>query len=319
VFQPFSVGGVTLKQPSVVVIGAATLDMKGRPKMPIVEGTSNPGYIRVSPGGVGRNVAENLARLGVPTVLLSAVGDDSAGRQILDATGAGGVDVSRVIVSSEFPSASYLTIIDEHGNPLLSIDDMQIMELVTPKYIYAQRTLISNASMLVLDANLSPRAVKSAVSIAARWSVPVCVDPVSVAVAPRISPYLTRIFLAIPNEDEAALLCGLPASASYDATVVAQQLVSMGVNIAIITLAEKGLVYATSQERGHVPAISIEVVDPTGGGDALTGAVVFGLVNGFSISEAVRLGVSAASLTLTSTYTVCPDLSLERLYDRLVI
>jgi pseudouridine kinase len=310
---------MTLKQPSVVVIGAASLDMKGRPKMPIVQGTSNPGYIRVSPGGVGRNVAENLARLGVSTALLSAVGNDSAGEQILDATGGGGVDVSRVIVSSECPSGSYLAVIDEHGSPLLSIDDMQIMELVTPKYIYAQRTWISNASMLVLDANLSPEAIKSAVSTAARWDVPVCVDPVSVALAPRISPYLPQIFLAIPNEDEAAVLCGLTASHSDQATTAAQQLVSMGVDTAIITLAERGLVYATSEESGHVPAISIEVVDPTGGGDALTGAVVFGLVNGFSISEAVRLGVSAASLTLTSTYTVCPDLSLERLYDRLVI
>jgi len=308
-----------LKRPSVVVIGAASLDMKGRPKMPIVQGTSNPGYIRVNPGGVGRNVAENLARLGVPTALLSAVGDDSAGRQILDATRAGGVDVSRVMVSSECPSASYLAVIDERGNPLLSIDDMQIMELVTPKYIYAQRTWISDASMLVLDANLSPEAIKSALSAAARSSVPVCVDPVSVTLAPRISPYLSQIFLAVPNEGEAALLCSLDASHGYQATTAAQQLVSMGVDTAIITLAEKGLVYATSEESGHVPAISIEVVDPTGGGDALTGAVVFGLVNGFSISEAVRLGVSAASLTLTSTYTVCPDLSLERLYDRLVI
>jgi pseudouridine kinase len=313
------VGGITLKQPNVVVIGAASLDMKGRPETPIVEGTSNPGCIRVSPGGVGRNVAENLARLGVPTALLSAVGDDSVGRQILDATRAGGVDVSRVIVSSEHPSATYLAVTDENGSPFLSIDDMQIMELVTPKYIYAHRTWISDASMLVLDANLSPAAIKSAISTAAKWSVPVCVDPVSVALTPRISPYLSQVYMALPNEDEAELLCGLPASDSYQAITAAQQLVSMGVNTAIITLAEKGLVYATSEESGHGPAISIDVEDPTGGGDALTGAVVFGLVNGFSVSEAVRLGVSAASLTLTSTYTVCPDLSLERLYDRLVI
>jgi pseudouridine kinase len=93
----------------------------------------------------------------------------------------------------------------------------------------------------------------------------------------------------------------------------------MGVDTAIITLADKGLAYATSEESGRVPAISIEVADPTGGGDALTGAVVFGLVNNFPVSEAVRLGVSAASLTLTSTHTVFPELTLERLYEQLVI
>ena len=308
-----------MMQPSVVVIGAASLDMKGRSDMPLVAGTSNPGSIRISPGGVGRNVAENLARLGVSTMLLSAVGDDSVGKYLLDATNAGGVDVSRLIVSSEFPSASYLAVVDHNGNPVLSIDDMHIMELVTPKHIYANRKWITGASMVVLDGNLSPASIKSAVSVAAKASVPVCVDPASVALSPRVSPHLSQLFMVVPNQAEAEALSGVPSSGSDQATAAAQRLVSMGVNTAVITLAEKGLVYATSEETGRVPAMHVEVTDPTGGGDALTGALVFGLVNGFSVSEAARLGVSAAALTLSSTDTVCPDLSLERLYDQLMI
>ena len=308
-----------MMQPSVVVIGAASLDMKGRSDTPLVAGTSNPGSIRISPGGVGRNVAENLARLGVSTMLLSAVGDDSVGKYLLDATNAGGVDVSRLIVSSEFPSASYLAVVDHNGNPVLSIDDMHIMELVTPKHIYANRKWITGASMVVLDGNLSPASIKSAVSVAAKASVPVCVDPASVALSPRVSPHLSQLFMVVPNQAEAEALSGVPSSDSDQAIAAAQRLVSMGVNTAVITLAEKGLVYATSEETGRVPAMQVEVTDPTGGGDALTGALVFGLVNGFSVSEAARLGVSAAALTLSSTDTVCPDLSLERLYDQLMI
>jgi pseudouridine kinase len=308
-----------MAQCSVVVIGAASLDTKGRPKKPLVGGTSNPGYIRVSPGGVGRNVAENLARLGVPTLLLSAVGDDSAGRHVLNATEAGGVDVSRVIVSSESPSATFLAVNDEDGVPVFSIDDMAIMSLVTPKYIYAHRRWIKQAKMVVLDANLSPPAIKSAVALAAKWDIPVCVDPVSVALAPRVRPYLSQLQMVVPNEDEAQVLCGLPARDRFEATTAAQKLVADGVGIAVITLGEKGLVYATSDESGYIPAINIEVTDPTGGGDALTGTVVFGLVNGFAVSEAVRLGVSAATLTLTCTDTVSPHLSLDALYDRLMI
>jgi pseudouridine kinase len=125
--------------------------------------------------------------------------------------------------------------------------------------------------------------------------------------------------MVVPNQAEAEALSGVPSSDSDQATAAAQRLVSMGVNTAVITLAEKGLVYATSEETGRVPAMQVEVTDPTGGGDALTGALVFGLVNGFSVSEAARLGVSAAALTLSSTDTVCPDLSLERLYDQLMI
>ncbi len=308
-----------MSTPRVVVIGAASLDMKGRPKKALVSGTSNPGYIRVSPGGVGRNVAENLARLGVPTVLLSAVGEDAAGRQILEVTEAGGVDVSRVLISAECPSATYLAIVNEKGNLALSIDDMAIMKFVTPKYIYAHRRWINEASMVVLDANLSSAAMKSALSITAKAEVPVCVDPVSVALSARVRAHLPRISVIVPNSDEAQALSSLPVSDRLEAITAAQRLVSMGADTAIITLAEKGLVYATSEESGHIPAIDIEITDPTGGGDALTGAMVYGLVNGFSVSEAVRLGVSAATLTLTCADTVCPHLSLEALYDRLII
>ncbi len=173
--------------------------------------------------------------------------------------------------------------------------------------------------MVVLDANLTPAAMKSALSLAKKMDVPVCVDPVSVVLASRVNPHLQQLSVIVPNGVEAEALCGLPASDRFEATTAAQRLVSMGVDTAIITLAEKGLVYATSEESGHVPAFGIEIADSTGGGDALTGAVVYGLVNGFSVSEAVRLGVSAATLTLTCADTVCPHLSLEALYDRLII
>lgn len=308
-----------MNQPNVVVIGSSTLDMKGRPNSALVSGTSNPGSIRISPGGVARNVAENLARLGVSTVLLSAVGDDGTGRNILEVTQAAGVDTSRVLASSQYPSATYLAIVDEEGNLVLSIDDMDVVKLVTPKYVYAHRQWISRASVMVLDANLSPATIKSALAIAAKAEVPVCVDPVSVALAPRVQPHLDQVSLVVPNADEAMVLCGLSASDRFEAMAAAQSLTATGVDAAVVTLAEKGLVYATSEESGHVPAINVEITDPTGGGDALTAAVVFGLVNGFSVSEAVRLGVSAATLTLTCSDTVCPDLSLEALYDRLMI
>jgi pseudouridine kinase len=91
------------------------------------------------------------------------------------------------------------------------------------------------------------------------------------------------------------------------------------VRVAIITMAELGLVYAAGDLSGHIPAIRTEIVDFTGAGDALTAAVIFALLHGIPIEEAVRLGVAAAALTLRSRETVSPELSLERLYEQLVI
>jgi pseudouridine kinase len=91
------------------------------------------------------------------------------------------------------------------------------------------------------------------------------------------------------------------------------------VEIVVLTQAEFGLYYATTDESGYIPAISTEIADPTGAGDALTAAVIFGLLNDIPLDESMRLGVAAASLTLRFSGAVRPDLSLEKLYDHLVI
>jgi pseudouridine kinase len=126
--------------------------------------------------------------------------------------------------------------------------------------------------------------------------------------------------LTTPNITEASILCGQTYSARpRQAIEAAKYLVSQGVRIAIVTLAEFGVCYATSETSGHIPAIRTEIVDPTGAGDALTAAVIFALLNDISLDDAVRLGVSAASFTLRHRGAVVPYLSLEKLYDQLVI
>ncbi len=304
----------------VLVVGAAALDIKGYAAGPLQSGTSNQGRIRTSVGGVGRNIAENLARLGVSTVLLSAVGDDEAGRRLINQAAQSGVDTSHVLIAPDARTGAYLAVLDERGLPVLSIDDMAILQQLTPRYLYDHRRLFRDASLVVVDANLTPAALKTLFRLAEQYQRPVCADPTAVGLAPRLHPYLDRLFILTPNVTEAeALLQDRPIQGRDDAIAAAQRLVAMGVDLAIITMAERGLCYATSDESGHIPALDIEVVDFTGAGDALTAAVIFGLMEGFPVGEAVRLGVSAAALTLQCRETVYPELSLEKLYDQLVI
>jgi pseudouridine kinase len=124
-----------------------------------------------------------------------------------------------------------------------------------------------------------------------------------------------------PNSTEAAAYCdqAFEDADQNQAIEAAKHLVSQGVEIVIITLAEFGVCYATSTTSGFVPAIHTEIIDPTGAGDALSSTVIFGLLNDIPLDDAIRLGVSAASLTLRHRGAVIPDLSLEKLYDQLVI
>jgi len=299
----------------VVVIGAASIDTKGRSLMPLQPGTSTPGQIRVSVGGVARNIAENLARLGVQTTLLSAVGDDPSGRRILTRTQEGGVNTEHVIVQPLARSAAYIAVLDEEGNPFVSVDDMEVIKAITPRYIYARRSLFAQADMIVFDANLSPRTIDSIMSLAAKHNVPVCADPTSATLATKLKPYLPRLHVVTPNAAETEALCGRKAEKRGQAEQAAKDLVRQGVDIAVVTLAELGVCYATSEGSGHISAVKTDVVDFTGGGDALTASLIFGLLNDFPVDEAIRLGVAAATLTLRCRDTVCPDISLDRIYD----
>lgn len=304
---------------SVVVVGAAAMDTKGHALEPLQPGTSIAGYVRVSVGGVGRNIAENLARLGVQTTLLSAVGNDEAGHHLLNQARSSGLNVEHVLISPMHTTAAYLAVLDNQGNLSVSVADMNIMQAVTPRYLYARRRLLRQASLVVVDANLSPKALDSLFRQTRQFGIPVCADPASTSLAPRLCPHLQDLYIITPNALEAEALCGESVHDRDEAIVAAKCLVSLGVKIAIITLADQGLVYATPSESGHIPAIECEIKDLTGAGDALTAAVIFGLLNDFPVDEAVRLGVSAAALTLQCRETVCPELSLEILYDKLII
>ena len=304
-----------------LVIGTASIDSVGRLDNELVRETSNPARIRTSFGGSGRNVAENLARLGQPVQLISAVGKDQVGKQILDYTNNSGVDTKYIIESEEHPTGSYLAAVDQHGDLDFALDDMRIMGMITPEYIQDNENLFNDAEILFVDANLSEETLNVIVKLASKHDLPICTDPISTSLAIKLKPYLPDIFLMTPNGKEAGVLCDIPIEISESAQALdaAKQLVSQGVDIAIVTLAEFGVTYATSETNGHIPAIRTTIVDPTGGGDALTAAIIFALLNNISTDEAIRLGVSAASITLRERGAVANNLSLELLYDQLII
>lgn len=305
----------------VLVIGAAGIDIVGRLRSELHMGTSNPAQIRASHGGVARNVAENLARLGHPVRLLTMLGEDQLGDQLLQQTAEAGVDVSAVRRSSEFATGAYLAVVNSHGALQHALDDMRAVASISPQDLRDQETLFKEASIIFVDANLSKDTLRTAISLARRAKVPVCADPASAVIADRLKPYLNRLFMINPNSAEASILTDLPLHVAKrrEALQAAKYLVAQGVGIAIVALAEFGVCYATSQTSGYIPAIRTPIVDPTGGGDALTATVIFALLNDIPLDDAVRLGVSAASLTLGHAGAVFEGLSLEKLYDQLII
>jgi len=266
-------------------------------------------------------VAENLARLGQPVRLLSAVGQDKIGEELLAQTASCGVDVDPCLKSERFMTGSYLAVFDPDGKRFFSLEDMGVLEEITPEFIQQNQEWVSTASMVFIDANLPPQALEEVVRVANQAGVLVCADTTSVLLAGRLLPHLEMIYMLSANSTEATDLCqNDPVVTDRDTALrAARKLVNQGVELAAISLAEFGVVYATSETSGHVPAVQTQILDPTGAGDALTATLIFGLLNDISIDESVRLGVTAASLILRHRGTVFTGLSLDRLYDELVV
>jgi pseudouridine kinase len=304
-----------------IVIGAAGVDIVGRLQGELLERSSNPARIRTSFGGVARNVGENLARLGQPVILLTAVGDDWNGEQLIGRAKAAGIDTSFILRKKNVHTGMYIGVLNSNVELLFALDSLEITEYITPTYIRQQSALFKDAGCIFVDMNLKAETLKAVFSLARRYRVPVCADPTSTFLAPKILPYLPDLELITPNAAEAAVLVEPThrGTSRRQALLHAKRLVSRGVKIVIVTMAEQGLCYATSQTSGYIPAIRTTISDPTGGGDALTAAVIFALLNEIPLDDAVRLGVSAATLTLQYPDTVVPDLTLEKLYDQLVI
>lgn len=305
----------------VLLIGAAGVDILGRLRGELEENSSNPARIRMAYGGVVRNIAENLARLGQEATLLTAVGEDQTGDRLLENVTEAGVDTSHVLRVSDYPTGAYIGVVGLRGEIQLALDDMRIITQVTPEYLQENAALFKEASLLVVDTNLSKETLRKAFSLARQARLPVVADPTTATLTHRLFPYLNRLFMAVPNEVEAGLLCDreLTPGKRHQAMEAAKHLVAQGVQIAIITMAKMGVVYATSATRGHISAQRTEVVDPTGAGDALTAAVIFGLLNDFPLDDALQLGVSAAAMALRHQGAAIPELSLDKLYEQLVI
>jgi pseudouridine kinase len=306
---------------NVLVVGAASIDIVSRLRGEAIPGESNPSHIRSFFGGVGRNVAENLGRLGQSVTFLSAVGQDEQGDRLVAQLAEAGVGVGAIMRTPEYPTNTYIGIINQRADLQLGLDDMRAILALKPDVIRAQAELFEQASLVFVDTNLSPETLRTVISLARRARLPIFADPTSAILADRLTPYLKYIYLITPNHSEAGVLCGrqVEASKRRQAMDAAKFLVAQGVKISIVTLAKFGVCYATSETAGYIPAIRTEIVDPTGAGDALTAAVIFALINGIPLDDALRLGVSAATLTLRSSGAVTPELSQERLYDHLVI
>jgi pseudouridine kinase len=302
-----------LQQPTsttgyVLVVGAANLDILSAAQSLLIMGDSNLGRIRCAPGGVARNTAENLARLGHTTRLIAAVGDDAFGRNLLDVTRAAGVHVELCAVLKEHATSTYLSVHHSQGEMAVAVNDMGIVDAITPEFFTAHSAIVNQASAVVIDCNLPADTLAWLLS---QSKAPVFVDAVSAAKCLRIKPCLQHVHTLKLNQIEAQTLTGLPCDIPADIQAAAAWLHGQGVRQVLVSLGDRGMFYSDVQAgHGLQAALSCKVVNVTGAGDALLAGWVHAFMHRLPLANAARFAQACAALTVGSESANHPGLSV---------
>lgn len=308
-------GYIVHTAPYAVVVGGVNMDIGGRSAAPLVERDSNPGRVHMSLGGVGRNIAHNMALLGVDTRLVTAFGDDLYAQKIAASCGELGIDISQALQVPGASTSVYLFLAGPDGDMALALSDMDIYAHLTPAFLNSRLPLLQNAQLAVLDANLP---AESVTWLAEHVQVPMFADPVSTAKAGKLKPVLGRLHTLKPNRIEAELLSGVAITDQASLERAAQVLLDTGLHRVFISLGSDG-VYAADRTGGrlHLPCFPAKTANATGAGDAFMAALVWAYLEGMDLEETTRAAQAAAAIAIEGEETINPDLNVDTLRARL--
>ena len=308
-------GYIIRTAPYAVVVGGVNLDIGGTPFAPLVGQDSNPGRVRTSLGGVGRNIAHNMALLGLDVRLITALGDDLNAQKITTSCIELGIDLAPSLQVPGGTTSTYLFLTDEKGDMALAVSDMEIYDHLTPRYLSTKEQLLNNARLVVCDTNIPAETLQW---IAENCRAPVFVDPVSTAKAGKVKPVLGKLHTLKPNRIEAELLSGVAITDDKSLSAAADALLATGLHRVFISLGGEG-VYAADHLGGRikVPCGPARMVNTTGCGDAFMAALAWGWLEGLGLEEAARAGLAASAIAMEGAETINPEMSAAALRRRL--
>ena len=297
----------------LLALGAANMDISASSHHALQLADSNPGRIRCTPGGVARNVAENLARLGHDVHLLAAVGDDLHGTSLLQATQKAGVNVHGCWVMPGEATSTYVSLHGPGGDMAVAVNDMDIVERITAQQLAAHADKLHQAAAVLLDCNLPATALQWIFE--QQLTAPIFVDTVSAFKCQRVAPWLAQVHTIKLNRLEAQTLSGLAADTDAGLQAIAHWLHAQGVQCVLLSLAERGVMWSektanSDAVQGWQKALSVAPVNVTGAGDALMAGVMHGFMHKQDLVSAIRFAVGCAAMTVTTEHANHPGLSV---------
>ena len=301
--------------PYILVLGASIVDIFGFCGRSYAQRDSIPGHIKISFGGVCRNIAENLARVGVNTQFISTLGDDENGKSILEHSRKLGYNMENSLFLEGESTPTYLAILNHQGEMESAVVDMESLNKMDERFVDEKHEVFENAEYTIVDSD-NP-ALLEYILKKYQGKSKFILDPVSEKKAKKIRHLIKYFHTIKPNRFETEALCGFKIETNDDLRKAGRFFIEQGVKNVFISLDADGIYYITSEgEEGTLACCeAIEVKNVTGAGDSFVAGIGYGYMNNLNIKDTLKYSVAMSIITITHEETINPKISHELVED----
>jgi sugar/nucleoside kinase (ribokinase family) len=289
-----------VKRPSVVCLGVHLLDVLVRPvpAQRLAAGVIQVDEVRLTAAGTAAGTAVDLAKLGVDTIAMGAIGEDTLGDVVLALMGSNGVDVSRLVRKSTAPTRSSVLLVGSDGERHTCLFHPGVAGTLTEADV--DFAAIASADVLHVGGadvlgDFSREPLGEIMAFARKQGVTTTLDVLSTSCSPAtveaLAPVLGYTQYFFPNEHQLAAMSGLG-----DCAAGASFFRRLGVECVAVTLGGAGSLVVTSDAVTKIPPLEVDVVDTTGCGDAYAAGFIVGVTHGWDAASAGWLGSASSAL-----------------------
>lgn len=294
---------------AITVIGNVFLDIKGFPEDIYIPGGRNAGNVEFVHGGVGRNVAEDIANLELRPRFVSMVDDTPEGAEVLRKLNNHKVD-TRFVPAVPNGMGMWLAVFDETGDVVGAISKRPDMTTLINLVEEKGDEIFADCDSIIVEIDLDKEIIKSVFKYAEKYNKRVYAVVANMSIASQRRDFLQSIDCFVCNVEEAGILfvCEMEKLSMEElCDELSRRVVNAKIPSMVVTVGSKGAVYADMHgEKGIYPARRVNVRDTTGAGDAFCAGVAVGLTYGKSMRDSVELGTRLAASVITVSENVCP-------------
>lgn len=307
---------VLRKDPKVLVIGAANVDIQGFCNKKVKLHDSNVGNVSINFGGVGRNIAVNIRKLLDNVEFITIIDKGVYGCKIMEDLTLKKLDIKNIHKVNGNMSV-YLSVLDENGDMLVGVSDMKIADYITVDFLKERKESIESAEIIILDTNIPKESIEYVVSLKNK-NQKLIIDTVSFKKAAKISNILDKIDILKTNKLELEALLNKPLKGKKDLKNGAIEILEKGVKEIYLTLGADGLIAMNEHKKIKLSnPNNVEVVSVTGAGDIFVSALAYAISQDYSIEKSAKFAQCASIFKIAQNSTTPEDFSVDKV-DELI-